>query len=154
MAGDSAGGQIAAVMAHHYKSTLDFQILIYPCVDNANHYPSWDEFKEECYFLTPQCMTGMFNYYIEEPEMATLPDVSPIFFDDFTNLPKSLLISAEMDLLNGGTQAYYEKILANNGSSEHHVVKGSIHGFFSFGLAMNNSFEEGTELIINFLSKL
>ena len=50
--GDSAGGQISALMSHYYKNILSFQILIYPAVDLAGHYNSFDEFKAKCYFLT------------------------------------------------------------------------------------------------------
>lgn len=153
MAGDSAGGHIAALMAHKYRSVLDFQILIYPCVDNTGHvYPSVSEFDSKCYLLTPKSMQFMIDIYVDEPEMVTSPDVSPILASDFDNLPKCLIISAEMDMLTDSGRAYHEKISASkSSSSEYHVIEGTIHGFFSSGLYVKNAFEKSAQLILDFL---
>ena len=59
--GDSAGGHIAALMGHYYKSILSYQILIYPVIDLYAHYNSDDEFKADCYFLTPEKMKFFIN---------------------------------------------------------------------------------------------
>ena len=44
VAGDSSGGNLAAVVARHVE--LDFQLLIYPVTDAALNYPSYGEFDE------------------------------------------------------------------------------------------------------------
>lgn len=155
VAGDSAGGQIAAVMAHKNRGLIDFQILVYPCVDNTTHrYPSTDEFDADRYMLLSKAMQFFVEAYVEEPSMATSPDVSPILASDFSNLAKCLVISAEMDILTDAARTYHEKILAAGGSSEYHVVKGTVHGFFSTGLTMKNAFEEGVNLILDFLRRI
>jgi acetyl esterase len=43
LCGDSSGGQIAAMLAHKYKSKIDFQILVYPLVSFGAHYASYKE---------------------------------------------------------------------------------------------------------------
>lgn len=99
VAGDSAGGQIAALLSHEYKSRIDFQILIYPCVHLGCHLPSNDEFSSECHFLIPQLINYFGTNYLESVEMANTELVSPILRKDFTNLPPCLIVIAELDPL-------------------------------------------------------
>ena len=151
--GDSAGGHIAALMGHYYKSILSFQVLIYPAVDLASHYNSYDEFKSSCYLLTPDMMKIFIDNYLEDPEMAKSPDVSPIFMKDFTNLPKTLIVSAELDCLVDSGKAYHQKILEAKGESDFKLVRNCIHAFFDFGPFLQVYFDEAISYIVEFLAQ-
>ena len=75
---------------------LSFQILVYPIIDLAGHYKSDDEFKSNCFLLTPEMMKIFIKNYLEDPEITIYPDVNPLFMKDFTNLPKTLIIGPEI----------------------------------------------------------
>ncbi len=53
LSGDSSGGHYAALLANEFNSMLDYQILIYPCVQLAEHYESQKELTKDCYILVP-----------------------------------------------------------------------------------------------------
>ena len=151
--GDSAGGQIAALLSHYYKPILSFQNLVYPAVDSAGHYNSNDEFKANCYFLTPQLIKTCIKNYLEDPEMAKSPDVSPILMKDFTNLPKALIIAAELDPLIDSNKAYHERILDAKRDTQFKLIKGNIHGFFH-NSALKDSFYEFINYIADFMKNV
>jgi acetyl esterase len=159
VAGDSAGGHIAAILAHEYKSKIDFQILIYACVDLVTpiRYKSFEEFSASCYLLSREIVYWFFSIYLEDSAMAKTQQVSPIYANDFSNLPKCLQIAAELDPLIEQNKAYHEKILQGKSSSELKIVKGTVHGFFSSycsGAFCKEAFEEAQNYIIDFLDKL
>ena len=149
--GDSAGGHIAALMAHYYKSILSYQILIYPVVDLTGNYT--EEFKTSCYMLTPLMMDNVIKDYLDEPEMAKSADVSPLFMSDFSNLPKALIIEAEFSVLIDSIKAYHQKILDAKGDSDFKLVRNTIHGFFSNPQIVPNAYNESISLVSEFLSK-
>ena len=153
VAGDSAGGQIAALMGHYYKSILSFQVIIYPSLDLAGHYKSTDEFKANCYLLTPDIINFAIRSYLDDPEMAKSPDVSPIFIKDFSNLPKTLIIGAEFDSLIDSNKAYHERILEAKGHSEFKVIRNTVHGFVINGFALQEAFDECINYIVEFLAQ-
>lgn len=155
VAGESAGGQIAALLSHFYKSILDFQILVYPAVDLATKYKSFDEFTSDCYLIIPSMMDFFLERYLEEPaEMVKLPEVSPLFFDDFTGLPKCLILGAELDLTLESNKAYHEKMIRNGSECELRVIMGTVHEYFSSGLGLKNAFDECAKCIVEFLEKI
>lgn len=151
VAGDSAGGHIAAILAHKYKPNIDFQVLIYPIVDLATHYKSADEFSADCYSLVAHNMSFFIEKYLEDPKTVKSENVSPIFAKSFTKMPKCLIISAELDPLIDRARAYHDKILEANSWSELKVVRGSIHGFFSNGIFCKQVFGEAQDYILEFL---
>lgn len=155
VAGESAGGQIAAVMAHVYKSILDFQILVYPAVDMVSKYESFDQFESDCYLIKPSMIEFFVNAYLDEPESeARLPQVTPLFYDDFSGLPKCIILGAELDMLLESNRAYHEKIVRHGGHSELRVIMGTVHEYFSSGTGLKNAFDECARYISDFLAKV
>lgn len=154
VAGESAGGHIAAVMSHLYKPILDFQILVYPCVDLVTQYESYKEFASDCFLAVPSLMGFFINCYLEEPDMVKLPEVSPLFFNDFTGLPKCLILGAELDLFVESNKVYHEKIVASGSQSKLHVIKGTVHEFFSSGIGLKNAFDECAQQICEFMKNI
>ena len=53
LSGDSSGGHYAALIANEFSSILDYQILIYPCIQLAEQYESQKELTKDCYILVP-----------------------------------------------------------------------------------------------------
>ncbi|AWR96762.1 alpha/beta hydrolase fold domain-containing protein [Acidianus sulfidivorans JP7] len=132
--GDSAGGNLAAVMSlmdrDNNEKMIKYQILIYPSVNMVDISPSIFEFSEG-YFLTYKLMRWFGSMYFANPKDGLNHYASPIFAD-LKNLPPSLVITAEYDPLRdqGETYSYLLKINGNQSTSIRY--NGVIHGFVSF----------------------
>lgn len=133
VAGDSAGGNLATVMTHLTKQehgpTITTQVLIYPVT--TIHF-SADSYKKygTHYGLDTLGMEWFVGHYLNG-ENPTNPLVSPLLAEDFTNLPKTILLAAEADVLFDEGVSYAQK-LANAGVEvQHLVMPGLIHSYFS-----------------------
>ena len=63
VAGDSAGGNLAAVVARHLPAQLKLQLLVYPVTDAALNTPSYTEFDER-FGLTAASMQRFWRLYL------------------------------------------------------------------------------------------
>lgn len=155
VSGDSAGGHYSALLTHEYKGLIDYQILIYPCVDMASDYDSAQEFKHDAYYLVPDLIKYFIDNLIEEPATFTNDHkISPILNEDFSKMPKALIIAAELDPLVDQSKFYHQKLLDNNNQSELKIINGTIHGFFHNGFALKEAFGEAVKYILEFIEKL
>lgn len=131
--GDSAGGNLAAVVAQETRVPLAHQMLIYPVVDSRMDYSSYEE-NAEGYFLTTSSMEWFTDHYLSGDEGAVDdPRVSPLLGSDeaIASTPPALVVTAGFDPLRDEGFAYAER-LAERGVTVSHVhVPGQIHGFFS-----------------------
>lgn len=133
--GDSAGANIAAVVAHESTVPLVHQLLVYPVADARMRTASYEE-NADGYFLTATSMRWFVDLYLHDD--ATEPDdprVSPLLADDaaIAASPPALVITAGFDPLRDEGVAYADR-LADLGVTTSHVhFPGQIHGFFSFG---------------------
>ena len=151
--GDSSGGQIASIIAHELKHHLDYQILIYPCVHFSDDYKSAKEFTKECFYLVPEVVEFFAKNLTEEPEKYA-DHLSPLKYEDFSTLPKSLIIAAELDPLVDHSKVYHRKLVENNIESNLEILKGTIHGYFSQPLFFKNAFQQTEKLIFEFFQKI
>lgn len=106
--GDSAGGNMAGALSlldrERKGPKIDFQVLINPVVNNTWGgilKPQGDEFDNERWIATQ---------YLNNPEDAKNPLVSPIFAKDLSNLPPAMIILAEKDMFREDAQKYAEKL--------------------------------------------
>ena len=134
VAGDSAGGNLAACMAHRVKKENEFklsgQILIYPWVDGKINSPSVER-NATGYFLTKETMLWFQKKYTPNPEDYCHPAVSPLYEKDFKDLPPALILTAEFDPLLDDGKAYEEKLRSANVPVRYTEYKGLVHGFFN-----------------------
>jgi acetyl esterase len=134
--GDSAGGNLAAVVAQMAKDSRAFdvahQILIYPMTDQSRDYPSYER-NARGYMLTTAALHWFMDNYIPDPQDRKDPLASPMLHSDLKGLPPALIISAEFDPLVDENQAYADR-LKEAGVPTHHVCfAGMIHPFFTLG---------------------
>ncbi|CAF1437991.1 unnamed protein product, partial [Rotaria sp. Silwood1] len=96
VAGDSAGAMISTSICQTVKD-IDFQILVYGWYDFTCATPSFKEFSNQQYFVTPilvdWCIKNAFNdgFDINDPRISVMRNTS------LENLPPTLLIVAELD---------------------------------------------------------
>lgn len=136
VAGDSAGGNLAAVTAVRARDaglTLRAQLLIYPVVDYSieGPYPSRIELAEG-YFLTLDDMAWFGEQYAGHGSPIDHPHLSPIHAD-FAGLPPAIVVAAEYDPLRDEAEAYAAALTAAGVSVELIRAPGMIHGFFDLG---------------------
>ncbi|WP_239256180.1 alpha/beta hydrolase [Listeria ilorinensis] len=119
VAGDSAGGNLAAVVSQLAKAkgtpTISKQILLYPPTDIFSRdasvlYPSMDHFSEG-YVLTKESLDKYFKLYLSKASDHKYdPLVAPIRSKDLSGLPKAFVVTAEFDPLRDQGEAYARKM--------------------------------------------
>ena len=136
VAGDSAGGNLAAVVAltawERGGPPLAFQLLIYPVVDVGVDYASHVENAEG-----PLLKTAAMRYY-ERHYLGDLAaadagwQVAPIRAKDHSGLPPAFVITAELDPLRDEGMAYADKLQEAGVAAKATCYPGMVHGFFGF----------------------
>ena len=134
VAGDSAGGNLAAVVALMARDrggpALRYQLLVYPCTDmDPERWPSMAE-NRNGYFLTTDSMVWFYDQYVPDPSDRTQPYASPIHAADVSGLPPAFVITAEFDPLRDEGEAYGARLQAAGVPTEVQRYDGMIHGFF------------------------
>ncbi|MFB6123685.1 MAG: alpha/beta hydrolase [Haloferacaceae archaeon] len=111
--GDSAGGNLAAVVAQMARDrdgpTLARQVLVYPVVDHAFDTPSYAE-NADAPILTRRSMEWYWEQYLEHDFDGMHPYASPIRATDLSNLPPATVITAGYDPLRDEGEAYAEAL--------------------------------------------
>jgi acetyl esterase len=132
--GDSAGGNLAAVVAllarEREAPRLAAQLLVYPVTNNDFDNISYKE-NAEGYLLTRSMMQWFFGHYLEDPADASLPTVSPLRAERLDGLPPALLVTAGYDPLRDEGDAYAERLRQAGVPTRHLRYDGMFHGFFS-----------------------
>lgn len=132
--GDSAGGNLAAVVAQMARDRqgprLAFQLLVYPVTDGVHFDTASYHDNRDGYLLTTDSMHWFWNHYAPGAEQRRHPYASPLLADDLSNLPPALLMTAEFDPLRDEGEAYAHRLQASGVACELVRYDGFIHGFF------------------------
>jgi acetyl esterase len=127
--GDSAGGQLATVVARRQRDAatpLDHQVLIYPAIDPMTASESYAELGS--YGLDRESMRLAWQTFVPDPAGRFGPDVAPLAAD-LAGMPPTLLISAEYDVLRDENADYADALLAAGVPVVHARYAGVNHGF-------------------------
>jgi acetyl esterase len=131
--GDSAGGNLSALVAQHFGRRLAAQLLVYPATDlTMATSPSLDE-NAEGYFLTKDSMLWFGDHYLDGCGIERDdPRVSPAFASDdvLAATPPALVITAEFDPLRDEGEAYGARLQALGVPAKVRRFDGMIHAFY------------------------
>lgn len=133
VAGDSAGGNLSACMAHRCRKEnikLSAQVLIYPWIDGKLNNPSIER-NGEGYLLIKETMFWFQKMYTPRVEDHCVPTVSPRYEKDFTGLAPAFILTAEYDPLLDDGFNYYNQLKEGGNKVKYKEYPGLIHGFFS-----------------------
>jgi acetyl esterase len=133
--GDSAGGNLAAVVAlkcrDEHGPVLALQLLAYPVTNLASFdTPSYKEFAEG-YHLTRREMEWFRAHYLAQPEDGLHPHASPLLAPDLRSLPRALIITAECDVLRDEAEAYGQRLKEAGVPVTCTRYSGAVHAFLS-----------------------
>ena len=129
--GDSAGGNLAAVVAIEAAREglpLAHQLLIYPVTDAVRQTRSAELFADG-FYLTQGFMDLAGESYIVGDERD--PRISPLYADLPAGLAPALLLTAGFDPLRDEGEAYARKLSDAGVHVELHRFSDQIHGFFN-----------------------
>ena len=146
VAGDSAGGNLAAAVAIACRDAgirLAAQLLVYPVTDVAGNfadagenarYPSRAE-NAEGYFLSRAVMEWFCGHYLADAAHGTDWRVSPLRAASLAGLAPAVVTTAWFDPLRDEGKAYAEALSAAGVATRDHHGAGLIHGYFGLGEA-------------------
>jgi acetyl esterase/lipase len=143
VAGDSAGGNLAAVMALRARDAggppLVFQLLWYPSVVGDVSLPSFTE-NVDAPILSPDVVAAFLTWYLPDVDMSdptALPtDLAPANAESLAGLPPAYIGTAEHDPLRDDGAKYAELLAAAGVSVVLSNEPTMAHGFISLALAV------------------
>jgi acetyl esterase len=134
--GDSAGGNLAAVVAQHARDRsvpkLCFQLLIYPACDMSMTLPSITELAEQLP-LTRSTMKWFVDLYLRGAGDVGDWRASPLRAENLADLPPAYVLTAGCDPLRDEGEAYAAALKAAGVPVEAKRFDGQIHGFMTMG---------------------
>ncbi|MEL6829029.1 MAG: alpha/beta hydrolase [Pseudomonadota bacterium] len=137
VAGDSAGGNLAAFLCQETKrkgiTMPAFQLLCYPLVQFADMRDNKLSFQEGGFFISPAMFDYFRDSYIDTPEERMDTRVSPLFAEseDFHALPPAHVVLCGWDPLRHEGQAYIDKLAAHGVPVTLRQHPGMVHGFMN-----------------------
>jgi acetyl esterase len=126
--GDSAGGNLAAVLAREERGRVAFQLLIYPATDLSREYPSYAAFAEAP-FLSAREMRWLRGLYLTSEDDARDLRASPLLADDLSGLPPAYVALAGFDPLYDEGLAYATRLREAGTDVTLDRGEGQLHGF-------------------------
>ncbi len=134
--GESSGGTLAAILAQEWKHKREpnivFEVLIYPQTDYTRQFPSHKKFAKG-FLLEEESIKWYAKQYLPENIDVRNPKISPLWAEDFCDLPPALVITAEYDPLRDEGEAYAAKLKEAGVKVIQHRYEGMTHGFFQMG---------------------
>ena len=148
VAGDSAGGNLATVVARKARDAggpaIALQVLIYPAVDTDPERQHYAKYRDTKFILNAPDMQWFFNHYMPNPADRTNPDVAPLRAESLEGLPPAYIVLAGHDpLLEEGLE--YGQRLEESGVPVTTVRHDDqIHAFFT----LPNLIEAGNRALV------
>ncbi len=139
--GDSAGGNLAAVVAiaeRHAGATPALQLLIYPATDMRALAPS-HRTNGQGYLLTADSVAYYRGHYIPDPAQWADWRASPLLAPDLAGLPPALVITAGFDPLRDEGRQYADALSAAGNRAQYVCFERQIHGFVTMSKVIDEA---------------
>lgn len=136
LAGDSAGGNLAAVTALRLRDSrgpdIRAQLLMYPVTDHPSAGMNSYQSRGNGYGLTAAAMEWFWDQYLNDPSEGSHPHASPHRASDLTRLPPAYVITAEYDPLRDEGAAFAHRLHAAGNPAVLVNYPDANHGFMSW----------------------
>ena len=140
--GDSAGGNLAAVVAIAARDAGDlpiaYQLLIYPATDMRRVHPSHVT-NGQGYVLTADTIRYFHGQYITDAAHDNDWRASPLLREDLAGLPPALVLTAGYDPLRDEGLDYARALTAAGNRASHVCFERQIHGFITMGRLLDEA---------------
>ena len=140
--GDSAGGNLAAVVAIAARDAGDlpiaFQLLIYPATDMRRGQPSHTS-NGEGYLLTTDSIAYFHDHYIADAKHDLDWRASPLLHTDLSRLPPAFVLTAGFDPLHDEGLQYAQALSDAGNRSTLVCFERQIHGFLTMGKVLDEA---------------
>ena len=143
IAGDSAGGNLAAVVCQQARKmtrlNIQRQLLFYPCLAplSHDHYPSRRAFGGPGNFLNEASLEYMLELYRRTPKDDADPRLWPLLDRELSGLPEAYIVTAEFDMLRDEAMVYAEELAKAGVTVKTREYARTIHGFMGFAGTIN-----------------
>lgn len=132
--GDSAGGNLAAVVCQKAKANggpdIAVQILVYPVTDGAMDTESFAD-PDNQLLLPGPTMAWFWDQYVPNAKDRLNPDASPLRAEDLSDLPPAIIVAAELDILVDEGKAYAERLQQAGVATVYKLYERQTHNFFA-----------------------
>ena len=140
--GDSAGGNLAAVVALAAREASDlplaFQLLIYPATDQRRGWPSHTS-NGEGYLLTRDSITYFHDHYLGDASHDLDWRASPLLHGNHAGLPPAFVLTAGYDPLRDEGLQYAHALSAAGSRATLVNFERQIHGFITMGRVIDEA---------------
>jgi acetyl esterase len=142
VAGDSAGGNLATVIALMARDAggpaLSFQLLVYPAADQHYGFPSIER-NGEGYLLTKKIMHYFRSHYLPNAKDWLDWRASPLLAKSLAGLPPAFVLTAGFDPLVDEGKAYAERMRKEGVAVEYRNYPDMVHGFITMGRVLDTA---------------
>ena len=149
LAGDSAGGNLAAAVAHASRRLATRpagQVLIYPGLGGDLTRGSYVEHAD-----APMLSARNVAYYSEVraagQDVSNDPSFAPLADGDFSGLPPTVAVTAQCDPLSSDGETYRDSILAAGGKAIWFEEAGLVHGYLRARHSVTRARESFTRIV-------
>ena len=140
--GDSAGGNLAAVVAIAARDSGDlpiaYQLLIYPATDQRRGHPSHTT-NGSGYLLTSESISYYHDHYIADAAHDLDWRASPLLHPDLSRLPPALVLTAGFDPLRDEGFEYANRLVAAGNRATYVCFERQINGFITMGKVIDEA---------------
>jgi acetyl esterase len=134
--GDSAGGNLAAVVAMHARDNggprIRGQVLIYPVTDLAMTHASYQD-PETGVLLTHSMMRWFRDHYLADHTQIDDWRVSPLRMANLKDLPPAFVLTAGADPLHDEGDEFARRLKQAGVAVTHVNYPGQFHAFITMG---------------------
>jgi len=131
------------------------QLLIYPTTSSKQDTPAYSMYQSG-YGLTRDAMAWYWEQYIGDYDGSNDANVSPGSVQDLRRLPRTIMVTAEADILRDEAEVYAQRLFFAGVETEGYRYDGMIHGFLRMAGIVersNKALDEIAESLVPFLEK-
>jgi acetyl esterase len=156
VAGDSAGGNLAAIMTLRARAAggpaLAAQVLAYPVTDCDLDTGSYTD-PENQLMLSRDSMVWFWDHYAPVAGSRFHRDASPMRAGTFAGLPPAIVLTAEHDVLRDEGEVYATQLIKSRVPVKHQRFAGQMHGFFTM-VGLLPGADAGMDFVVEEIEKV